>query len=440
MNATDILIYTPKESARLHYILHWIFVEQWQQSFTITQDIAIYKSFIGIKINYSNDLLEEGLTIKPHALLFEEGIQPQLLNIQRWKKTTVLFYNQPKGKVPFDIFAAAFFLLSRYEEYWQHKVDFHGRFKVSNSIAFQYQFLDVPLIDIWIQHFAFTLNTIFNSKVVTCKQFMYKPTYDIDIAWAYRNRSKIQILLGGVKELLTFKWKPLLQRWTYFKQPSVDPYDSFQSLETLHQSYNIKATYFWLLALNKSKYDRNANPQSKEMQLLIQEISKNNTLGIHPSYQSNFRFDSLLAEKSILESIEEKTIVNARQHYIKLKLPTTYHNYLNAGIVNDYSMGYPDAQGFRASTCQSFLWFDLENNTVTSLRVHPFVFMDATAIFYKKQSPELALKEFERLLLQVKQVNGTFISIMHNYTLGTAVYHKGWMQVYQKMLAMIFGY
>ena len=52
---------------------------------------------------------------------------------------------------PFDIFGASFFMLSRYEEYLPHIKDEYGRFEAKESLAFKYGFLEIPIVDKWVQ-------------------------------------------------------------------------------------------------------------------------------------------------------------------------------------------------------------------------------------------------------------------------------------------------
>src|SRR5690606_36004327 len=107
-----------------------------------------------------------------------------------------------------------------------------------------------------------------------------------------------------------------------------------------------------------------------------------------------------------------------RQHYLKFRLPDTYRQLIAAGTKEEYSMDYATHNGFRAGTSRSFLWFDLLQNEVSGLRVHPFVFMDATAWFYQQYNLTEAFSEWERLYLAVGKNGGTFISIWHNHLLG----------------------
>jgi len=58
---------------------------------------------------------------------------------------------ETSGDFSFDIFAASFYLLSRYEEYLPHQKDQFGRYAHTNSLAFREEFLQLPLVNIWIE-------------------------------------------------------------------------------------------------------------------------------------------------------------------------------------------------------------------------------------------------------------------------------------------------
>ena len=53
------------------------------------------------------------------------------------------------------------------------------------------------------------------------------------------------------------------------------------------------------------------------------------------------------------------------------KISQDYKNSLSLDNANDFSMGYIEAFGYRASTCSSFFFYDLSNETKTNLLVTP---------------------------------------------------------------------
>ncbi len=88
---------------------------------------------------------------------------------------------------PFDIFAATFYLLSRYEEYLPHEKDMYGRYAHENSLAFKEGFLKLPLINIWLRDFAGSIRKLnIQSFNIQFSTFNFLPTYDIDIAYSYK--------------------------------------------------------------------------------------------------------------------------------------------------------------------------------------------------------------------------------------------------------------
>ena len=100
---------------------------------------------------------------------------------------------------------------------------------------------------------------------------------------------------------------------------------------------------------------------SKPLQRLYQQLSAKNNCGLHASWQSGTTEGLLLKEKRKLEGITGKSICISRNHYLRMKLPTTYRKLIAAGIHDDYSMAYGSINGFRASYTLPYRWYDLEN-------------------------------------------------------------------------------
>lgn len=180
--------------------------------------------------------------------------------------------------------------------------------------------------------------------------------------------------------------------------------------------------------------DKNISYNNKTFQKLIQLISDNNKIGIHPSYASNSNSEQITIEKNRLQTISHKEIIRNRQHYLKLNLPNTYQNLISNNITEDHTMGYAEQPGFRASICNPFYFYNLENENETALKIFPFTVMEATFQYYKSSTPNEALKHITELMQKVKLVNGTFISVWHNESLSDRGIWKGWKIVYEKML------
>lgn len=125
-------------------------------------------------------------------------------------------------------------------------------------------------------------------------------------------------------------------------------------------------------------------------------------------------------------------IEKSRQHYLRFNLPEGYRNLIDAGLTEDYSMGYGSINGFRASVASAFYWYDLEKEVQTSLRIFPFCYMDSVAIFSLQFSAEEAYTELIEYYNICKEMQGTFISIFHNHLLGDDKIE--WRNLYEKFL------
>ena len=398
--------------------------------FDITSNVEAFKAYEGIKINYSGNVIsEKEMQISPVNLLFEQNISPQKIDCFEINNRKA-FFKTNSADFSFDIFAASFYLLTRYEEYLPHQKDIYGRYAHENSLAFKEGFLNIPLINIWTKDFVFAIQNKFPDFTFHYTSFNFIPTYDIDIAYSYKHKSLARNIGGFLKS-------PALDRirvlWGFQK----DPFDVYDWLNELHEKLGLKPIYFFLVAAQNSQYDKNVLPQKKAMWALIKSHAKKYIVGLHPSWQSGDEKQLLKKEKEQLEAMSEKAIICSRQHYIRFNLPEGYKSLLEAGFKDDYSMGYGSINGFRASVASSFNWFDLEKNEETNLRIHSFCYMEANSYYEQKISATSAFEELMHYFNICKQTNGTLITIWHNHMLGPDKLYKGWGEMYEKFLQTI---
>ena len=130
----------------------------------------------------------------------------------------------------------------------------------------------------------------------------------------------------------------------------------------------------------------------------------------------------------------------SRQHFLKIQLPKTYRNLIEADIQDDYSMAYASHSGFRASTCTPFRFYDLDLELETDLRVHSFPLMEATYKYYKHQTPDQALELMKPVVDKVKAVNGILYTTWHNDSLSEHGEWKGWRKLYEQLLKYIHDF
>lgn len=424
-----ILILSNNDSPRLRYICQFIFNEQLGIEYRILTGAV--ETVAGYKIEYREQRPADPDTfhIIPHSLLFETGIRQQRVECRKPNAVPV-FFQTPGADLEFDIFAACFYLLSRYEEYLPFEKDEYGRFGHASSLAFRENFLDKPLVNIWIQDLAGKLRKKFPGIAFNKPSFRFLPTYDIDIAFQYKHKGFFRSLRGLVRN-------PTVKQLSVMLGSGKDPFDIYDELDALHETHSLHPVYFFLAAEKRGRYDKNNPIQSHAMKSLIKKHAARYSIGIHPSWKSNEDPNALALEKAYIEDLCGDEINNSRQHYIKFELPATYRHLVSRGILNEFSMGYGSINGFRASVCSSFFWYDLRNEKETALRIHPFCYMDANCYFEEKLGPDEALEELSYYHDACRSVNGTLITIFHNMFMADNSTFRPWKENYFRFIAQM---
>ena len=432
----DLLIYLEERNSRIDYIFNHVFHHILGLHISVTTDLQFFNNSHLSKIEYSRKKMSNALFFEASNFLFETEIRKQDLTISTYKKTKVFFQCSDSSVLPFDPFAASFYMLTRYEEYLSDVRDKMGRFPAVESLAYTHGFLNIPVVDYWILYIKRKLKEHFPAISFKEHTFQFINTIDIDNAFAYLEKGVFRTFGAGLKDLFTFNLKRLNERLKVVFFNKKDPYDTYDTLLYLHNQYKLKTIFFFLLA-DYGKYDKNISFSSKKIQRLIQKVFEFCFVGIHASYQSLKSPKKLHKEINRLKSILNQDIVFNRQHFLHLNIPKNYKNLIKYNITNDYSMGFPSFPGFRAGTSYSFDFFDLENNQVTDLKIHSFAIMDVTLNYYMKLNADESLEVIKGVIDEIKKVNGTFISIWHNESLNYKNMWKGWDNNYEDMIKYI---
>lgn len=429
-----LIIFAEKLSYRLQYVTNFLFNDCVKLPFEIITDSELFKSYTGPKINYSNQTLSASLSISPSNLLFETGIKEQNIAVGTWETLPVIFHSG-NSELPFDFFAASFFLISRYEEYLPHIRDKYDRFESENSIAVHQGFLARPIIDLWLKNVLQKISYSHPEFNWVNKKFRYISTIDIDNAYAFKQKGVMRTIGGYARALVNMYWEDIRERTLVLFGKMKDPYDTYSMQIELQKKYQLEVIYFILLG-DYGENDKNLPSNNIRFQKLIKHLNDYAEVGIHPSFGSNGNPDQVKKEIARLNRIIHKEISKSRQHFLKLHFPETYKTLIENGITDDYTMGYASQIGFRAGTCSSFNWYDLDSELETNLRVHPFAVMDATFRFYLNSSPEQVVQLAKPLMDDVKSVNGTFISIWHNETISNWRKWNGWQNAYEDIIKL----
>lgn len=426
-----MLILVNKVTNRLLYTFDFVFGTMMGLEYHVTTDKASFRDFEGLKMSYGTEPLWDEPFQKAVPLLFEHDISEQNLKPIDFMEVKGFFpvYGQ-RSLMPFDVFAAIFYLISRYEEYLPQVRDHYGRFTPESSCLHQVGMLSKPLVDIYLQELIARLHV---EKEVKPRHYAFQPTYDIDAAWSYLHKGFFRTFGGFARDFLDGEWQEVRHRYRVLSKREKDPFDSFDFQFQLQEEFHLKPVYF----IHCGDYDTNDKSISirkEAFKELIKHIGDYADVGIHPSFSSYLDPVRLQTEVDRLSSVLNREVTKSRQHFLRMTLPRSYQRLIELDIKDDYTMGYASQVGFRAGTASTFKFYDLENDTPTALNIHPFAVMDGTLKDYLNLSLSDSYNLITKVVDEVRKVNGTFIYLTHNETLGGEKRWAGWPDMYRKIL------
>ena len=431
-----LLIYVTRLTNRLGYTLNVLFGSLLKIDFQIPTDEQLFERHSGPRLCYGDRPIGDAPFIKAHRLLFETSIEEQNPRHFIYQGIHALFPVYGQGlEIPFDPFAATFYMASRYEEYLPHRSDNHGRFLAQDSLAFKEGFVESPVVDQWALMVRDLISSHYPEANFPSKNFSFTETIDIDAAYSYKYKGIFRTIAGLLRDGLHNRQKEeVAKRIRVLMGKEDDPYDTFEHiLDTRKQHKNMKLLFFVLLG-DYSLYDKPTSYHTAEFRELLQRLGDYSKIGIHPSYASQEEPQRIEKETKRLADILHRPIVRSRFHFLRFSLPSSYRALISYDIQHDYSMGYAECPGYRCGTATPYPFYDLSRDVETSLTIHPFVVMDTTLQQYCKMSPQEALECYKKLIDEARNVGGTFCCIWHNQNLSETQGWEGWRQVHDLMI------
>ena len=410
-----LLIYTHKITPRFTYISRQVFTRILGIEISFTTRVEDFIKHRGPKITYTRKPLQNEFFIRSNELLFRQGIEEIQLKMESWDELPCFFNAGEGSSTPFDILAASFYLLSRYEEYLPHKKDMHGRFPPHQSLAYRNGFLRLPLVDLWAQKLLGLLRERFPDIERKHSHYRFTPVIDVTTSHCYAHRGFFRGMAGFLFDLSRLKLKRVWERIRVGYNKRLDPYDNYDRLIALDRKYNLRTRFFFQFA-EYSTYDKNVSPYNNSFRFLIKSVADYCRVSLVVSYTASEKISVLKEEKKRLSEVLHRPVKHARVRYNRLELPTTYRNLIEAEFTKDFSMGYTHEIGFRPSTCTPFFFYDLALEAQQPIMICPFSFHDYALLQYGNQDALWA--DLDDLYRQVKSVEGRMIPVFSNELLG----------------------
>ena len=429
-----ILIHTPVVRPRIIYIFRHFFQHRLGQEVSFTSDVGVFVAHSGPKMSYGDVPLGNEFFIAANGLLADQGVNSVDISVFQWEGMPAFFATSAKSQLPFDFFAASFYLMSRYEEYMPYVPDDLGRFKVEQSLAHNHNFLDLPLIDMWFERFVAAWTDFFELPPFTQQVSTTELVIEIPQLYAYKYKTIFRSFFEGLYDFGRLRFAKIFDRLMVILRFREDPLIGLIEQMEAFRSTAVSFRFFALYAA-LGIHDKSLSVFSKKHQQELKSLSDYAPTAPLASFESTQKTQKLVQDISRFSGLIHRPIKAIRQHKLVLRFPDTYRTYASLGIKHDYSMQYPNVPGFRASTAHPFRFYDLGEEQQTPLTIHPICLSEShiRAQQYARKMRQLFIRYQSRL----QKLNAPLLVALTNESFNSRSKNLTFLATLKKML--IYG-
>lgn len=425
-----LLIHIDKATPRVNYIFKHICLRILGIDASFSTVLEEFIAHTGPKISYGKKAMGNELFFQSQGLLEQQGFESIEITVKRWDDTYGFFPVSSSSALPFDIFAASFYMISRYEEYLPHVKDNKGRFMAAESLAFQSGFLNQPVVDIWAYKFKEKLMEAFPELEFHSKSVTVHPVVAAPQPFQYKYKGLLRLTMGYLNDIYRGRLKKIIERTQVLMNFKRDPRDTFKWLINNARHSDFDLTIFFMLG-NAVNFEEGMNTHRQKFKLLLKYVSDYKEVGLMFSYDVLSDYEKLKSEKRRMEHITNRSIESSMNAEFLVNLPDIYRNLIELQVKRDFTMVYRDTPGFRAGTCTPFLFYDLDYEIKTPLLIQPATM--TTEAFQKKYSSDVE-KTVDAFYSEVEKVNGTFTMIFSNADFSSDDHNKVWRSIFSEKL------
>lgn len=347
-----------------------------------------------------------------------------------------------QAELAVDVLGSCFFMLTRLEERVVTTRDGHGRFPADASVAHGEGFLDVPIVDVYVDLLWEALAGCWPRLERRRREYRVALTHDVDDPLAVLGRSRPELARQLGADVLVRRDPALAARrigsWLAGSRGGrrLDPYNTFDFLMDVSERHGLASAFYFMAA--------DGTPGAEDppyalddpwIEALIARIhARGHEVGFHATDTDSERtvrgFERVRAAAR-RAGVHQETW-GGRQHYLRWENPSTWHTWDAAGLDYDATLAYADRIGFRTGTCHEFAVFDLDARLALRLRERPFQVMDRTLLEYMGLTPEAAHAAVRELAAQCRRQGGVLCMLWHN----SAILGARQMRDYERLVAM----
>ncbi len=349
---------------------------------------------------------------------------PGAPNFREWAGQQVPFFFDPQPEAPLldrgagvvsinaDIIAAAFYLLSGWQEYYSDARDRHGRFPYSASVQQQYGFVDLPVVNYYFDVLKTAIEHVTGRPLRPRRwaggaSFAAFITHDIDnLNSGWKAPAKAALKQGNL-----FRFGQ--QLWQHLTRP--DTWDNLEAIAATVAEYGARSTFF-ILPEHRLGADGTPNADYATTSTLHQRLlrlqQQGCEIGLHGSIGTAANAAQLGREITTMQPHSQ----GLRFHYLRWEPRRTPDVVDIVGFEFDSTLGFAEHFGFRNSYCRPFYPFNFATGEAHAFLEIPLNVMDATLHHpnYLQLRADEILSAIQPMLTEIERFGGVATVLWHN--------------------------
>ena len=209
-----------------------------------------------------------------------------------------------------------------------------------------------------------------------------------------------------------------------------DPWNNFDDFLSFFSKTKFKPRFFFLFS-KISYYDQGISVFNSHFHSLIKYVADYHKSSLLVSTEARQKARSFKTELERFEKIIHRNTKFLRFNSGVTSVFDTYRNVLGMEEMVDFSLGYHDRIGYRASTAVPFRFYDLENEVETALVLYAVV---AGEDSLRKMDAHSAFQKLKQLEDQIPTSTGVHVFSVSNAIFSSNNSNKSWKQAYKNYI------
>ena len=198
------------------------------------------------------------------------------------------------------------------------------------------------------------------------------PILEVPEAYLFSNKSLIMSIIQSLTLIWNLKFKKFINQIYVLLRFRKDPYLEYDFIINELKKYQIDLLSFFRFS-KKIKDSNSISIFNSSFRLLIKNISDKVSVSLLVSVFAQKELIALKNEMNNLTNLIHRNIRKVRLYDGILSISEIYPMLIQNEVTEDYSMGYSDKIGYRASTSVPFYFYDLVNEVQCPLKIFPVV-------------------------------------------------------------------